>query len=53
MKQFIAVMLLSLLAAPGCTFSSQPKAMVTLHVVNQDGKPISDTEITAAFEGGE
>lgn len=32
----------------GCT-SALPMAKVTLHVVNQDGKPVSDTKIEAGF----
>lgn len=29
-----------------------PQAMITLYVINQDGKPVSDTEITASFWQG-
>ena len=51
MKKLILLFLLSFLTSLGCA-RLLPKAMVTLHVVNQDGKPVSDAEITANFEGG-
>ena len=51
MKKLILLFLPFLLTSLGCA-RLLPKAMVTLHVVNQDGEPVSDTEIVATFEGG-
>lgn len=51
MRQFLSSCLLLLLFIPqlgGCA-NSYPVAKVTLHVVNQDGKPVSDTKIRAGF----
>lgn len=51
MKQRLSSYLLLLFFIPqlgGCA-NSYPIAKVTLHVVNQDGKPISDTKIEASF----
>ena len=36
------------LMAGGC-LAQPPVAKITLHVVNQDGQPVSDTEIEAGF----
>ena len=49
MKSLFGVLfLVVLLTAPGCR-AQPPVAKITLHVVNQDGQPVSDTEIEAGF----
>lgn len=35
----------------GC-LAQYPQAEITLHVINQDGNPVTDTEIMASFENG-
>ena len=49
MKSLFGVLfLVVLLTALGCR-AQPPVAKITLHVVNQDGQPVSDTEIEAGF----
>lgn len=51
MKRFVLIysMLFSMLPQWGGCVSPYPIARVTLHVVNQDGAPISDSKINAGF----
>lgn len=42
---------ITVMMASGC-LAQYPQAMVTLRVINQDGVPVTDTEITASFEDG-
>ena len=50
MKRFILLCLLQVVAY-GC--AQHPMAKITVHAVNQDGYPITDYNIQAAFEYGE
>ena len=48
MNRLFRLFFLPLLIAQGCQ-AQHPTTTVTLHVVNQEGVPVTDTEITASF----
>lgn len=48
MNRLFRLFFLPLLIAQGCQ-AQHPTTTVTLHVINQEGVPVTDTEITASF----